>query len=672
VTAGEDGIARVWRTRDGKLVTTLDGKDSWLVDAQIDPRGQRIVTAGRNGAARLFSTSGELVRELRAGDPNAPAWAWNAAFSHDGSLVAIGDPTSGVARIFDAATGAPSRSISTSEPHVEIIAFSPTANRLATIGGSAVRLWGADGRALGVGAGHSDHITSLSFSRTGDRFLTSSWDRTARVWDGGTARPISVLQGHSDYLDQASFSPDGRLVATASRDDTARVWDPATGALRFTLVGHTGIVNHVEFDGGGSRVVTASADGTAALWSADTGARLASFQGHASAVQTASFIDDKHVVTTSLDGSARIWTTESGVRQLRGHTDLVIGVDVSSDGTRIVTSSADKSARIWDAVTGSVRGILAGHTDAVVDVHFSADGRWIVTASADHTAKLWHDGHLHATLPQSGEASVAAFTGDDTRVVVGSSDGSVSFWDVASAGQLTSARAQRGTIWAIETDSAGHVASSADDGSVVVWSSNGELLHRWSPTKAAVYATAISPDGTMIVTGSVDGTCSAWTLDGALVRRFVGHTGGINSVAFDGTGREIVTSSFDGTTRVWSLSGDAVAVLRGQGGPVRSAHFAAAGRLVVTAGVDGHIEVWDPKRESLAQRWLVHHGVISKAMLDRNRYTIASVGFDRSGSLRVLALDNDSSPRLAQLATCNVPFELKNGRLVPHTPSCTP
>ena len=71
--------------------------------------------------------------------------------------------------------------------------------------------------------GHQDRVISASFSPDGQRIVTASSDKTARVWDlKGT--PIAVLTGHQSGVISASFSPDGQRIVTASSDGTARVW----------------------------------------------------------------------------------------------------------------------------------------------------------------------------------------------------------------------------------------------------------------------------------------------------------------------------------------------------------------------------------------------------------------------------------------------------------------
>ena len=40
-----------------------------------------------------------------------------------------------------------------------------------------------------------------------------------------TGNCLHTLQGHTDYVTSASFSPDGTTLVTASGDRTAKIWD---------------------------------------------------------------------------------------------------------------------------------------------------------------------------------------------------------------------------------------------------------------------------------------------------------------------------------------------------------------------------------------------------------------------------------------------------------------
>ena len=63
------------------------------------------------------------------------------------------------------------------------------------------------------------------------------YDSTVRLWDGASKVLIATLEGHSDSVTSLSFSPDGSQLASGSYKDTAILWDCATGASIATIKG---------------------------------------------------------------------------------------------------------------------------------------------------------------------------------------------------------------------------------------------------------------------------------------------------------------------------------------------------------------------------------------------------------------------------------------------------
>ncbi|HEV3436031.1 MAG TPA: serine/threonine-protein kinase, partial [Gemmata sp.] len=86
--------------------------------------------------------------------------------------------------------------------------------------------------------GHTDAVSSASFSADDSRIVTASADKTVKVWDAKTGTELFTLKGHTDAVSSASFSADGSRIVTASADKTVKVWDAKTGTELFTLKGH--------------------------------------------------------------------------------------------------------------------------------------------------------------------------------------------------------------------------------------------------------------------------------------------------------------------------------------------------------------------------------------------------------------------------------------------------
>ncbi|MFP5274501.1 nSTAND1 domain-containing NTPase, partial [Coleofasciculus sp.] len=265
--------------------------------------------------------------------------------------------------------------------------------------------------------GHQGGVTSVNFSPDGQRIVTASDDKTARVWDI-QGNQITQLKGHQSTVYSANFSPDGQRIVTASRDTTARVWD-IQGNLITQLKGYLDTVTSANFSPDGQQIVTASWDKTARLWDIQ-GNQITELTGHQGTVYSANFSPDgQRIVTASEDNTARVWDIQGNqITELTGHQGTVYSANFSPDGQRIVTASWDKTARVWD-IQGNLITELKGHQSTVRSANFSPDGQRIVTASDDKTARVWDIQGNQITELKGHQSTVrsANFSPDGQRIV---------------------------------------------------------------------------------------------------------------------------------------------------------------------------------------------------------------------------------------------------------------
>ena len=114
---------------------------------------------------------------------------------------------------------------------------------------------------------HKQPLTNCCFSKYGQYFATSSYDRTCKIWNSSTGNLICTLSGHRNAVFCANFShfSDQNIIATGSFDNTSRIWN-ISGKMLQTFTGHTGEITAVKFNPNGTYLSTSSLDSTARIW----------------------------------------------------------------------------------------------------------------------------------------------------------------------------------------------------------------------------------------------------------------------------------------------------------------------------------------------------------------------------------------------------------------------
>jgi WD40 repeat protein len=85
-------------------------------------------------------------------------------------------------------------------------------------------------------------------SSDGAYALSSSWDKTLRLWELSTGATTRRFVGHTNDVLSVSFSADNRQIVSGSRDRTIKLWN-TLGDCKYTITdkGHTEWVSCVRF-----------------------------------------------------------------------------------------------------------------------------------------------------------------------------------------------------------------------------------------------------------------------------------------------------------------------------------------------------------------------------------------------------------------------------------------
>ncbi|SLM39699.1 copi vesicle coat beta [Lasallia pustulata] len=139
-----------------------------------------------------------------------------------------------------------------------------------------IKLWDWDKswKCVQVFEGHSHYVMGLAINpKDTNTFASACLDRTVKIWSLGSGHPNFTLEAHEtkgvnhvDYYPQA----DKPYLLTTSDDRTVKVWDYTTKSLIATLEGHTSNVSFACYHPELPVIISGSEDGTVKIWHANT------------------------------------------------------------------------------------------------------------------------------------------------------------------------------------------------------------------------------------------------------------------------------------------------------------------------------------------------------------------------------------------------------------------
>ncbi len=233
---------------DVRIVATEGGQEKWSLKhlmmsvsgLAISPDGRRLAILGEGGAALIWEMATDRRYKLRddrmtSGATSSPS---PILFDGDGRRIVLAgvdrlDPATPTLTLFDAATGAQQLVILRA---TTALAFSRDGRSLIALdperGGMEARVFDtAEGHELARLRGHGGPIHAAAFSPEGDRIITSSRDRTLKVWDT-TGRELMTLACTGREPVQLRWSDDGTRVVGADDSANVVIWEAA--ATRFS------------------------------------------------------------------------------------------------------------------------------------------------------------------------------------------------------------------------------------------------------------------------------------------------------------------------------------------------------------------------------------------------------------------------------------------------------
>ncbi|PWA15611.1 hypothetical protein CCH79_00018459, partial [Gambusia affinis] len=540
--------------------------------------------------------------------------------------------------------------------------------------------------------GHKDVITQALFLKDKNLLLSSSKDSFVKWWDLDTQHCFKTMVGHrSEVWGMVLLDRDNRLL-TGSADSELRAWDirrleegKAAGEPRVKK-GKTLLEDDEDDDGKEEEEEAESVEeGNDAVLEVFTvlseeevqrkmnkklkkAKKKAAKTQEDAGDQTAEpvverTLKDEIIRLTNIKASAKIrWVDILSCAGGELKVALLLQnntVETYSLKTSDKNPTANKTARLT----------LGGHRTDVRTLAFSSDNLAVLSASGD-TVKVWNRSTLQVIRTMACEYALCSlFVPGDRQIILGTKNGKLQIFDLASGSLLETVDAHSGAVWSLclAPDQRGVISGSADK-TVKFWefelvkdkgTEQKRLTVKHTRTlqlEEDVLCVKFSPDHRLLAVSLLDCTVKVFYTD--TLKFFLslyGHKLPVLCLDITHDGALIATGSADRNVKIWGLDfGDCHRSLFAHDdryGPTharcrfqRFAHlhvlsalpsvmflqFVPKTHLFFTAGKDKKIKQWDADKFEHIQTLEGHHREVWCLAISPNGDHLVSSSHDKS------------------------------------------
>ncbi|TFK21147.1 WD40 repeat-like protein [Coprinopsis marcescibilis] len=565
----------------GKVVVVRDLKNPALTFAytghtqnatvaRISPSGYYCASADATGTVRVWDIAGEdktLKGEYKALAGRVNDLAWDGESKR---IIAVGDGRDKFGHAFMMDSGSSTGEIIGHSKAINAVSIRHQRPfRAATAGDDTVINFhtGVPFKYDKSIKTHSNFVHDVQFSPSGDHFVSVGSDAKFFIYDGKTGDTVGEFTDtlHRGSIMAASWSLDNKSIITSSADRSVKLWDAETRKTLATwIVGAA--VEHQQVGNTWSPsvgIVSLSISGELNVFDPRVSDKPTQVY---SAPQTSitSFIpakEDTFIAGTS-DGRAFSYSTsdeQSAVLQGPGHSAFVTGIAASSSGNVAYSIGYDDEVRELDPSSTSYLPASIKTSAQPRALGIAGDGT-VFVAEPELVEAFRSNQKVFELKPTFKPTTIAA---SGSNVAVGAEDNKVYLfeWDGKTLRESGVLDSNKGPISALAFSPDGDLLAAGDAKGKIMPYNIKEKKHvtaLWVFHTSRINSLAWTSDSKFCASGSLDTNIYVWSLGKPAKKVAIkeANPGGVNAVEWTNGGKDgrLVSGGADGCARVWQIT----------------------------------------------------------------------------------------------------------------------
>jgi cell division cycle protein 20 (cofactor of APC complex) len=165
---------------------------------------------------------------------------------------------------------------------------------------------------------------------------------------------VATMSGHTQEVCGLKWSPDGKYLASGGNDNVVNVWDNEGKMHCNPLTEHVAAVKALAWCPWQSNLLASgggTADRSIKFWNVNTGGCVNRVDAKSQVSSLLWNKEHREIISGHgfADNQLSIWSypTLQKVQDLTGHSERVLSMAMSPDGSTVVSAAADETLRFW-------------------------------------------------------------------------------------------------------------------------------------------------------------------------------------------------------------------------------------------------------------------------------------------------------------------------------------